>query len=99
MVELEDVAFRDGVEALQGDAALVAVLHLAHVLLEAAQAGAARLGQLFAVAHDADEVVAQERAVRDVAAGDVTEAADTKYLAHLGVAVDYVGEDGLEHAG
>src|SRR5438876_822850 len=53
-VGLEDVPLLELGEVLESDAALVSLGHLAHVVAEAPQLGHAALGDLLAVAQDAD---------------------------------------------
>src|SRR5439155_5563410 len=76
LVDLEHVAFLHVVEAVEQDAALEALLDLAHVVLEALELGDLRLVDDGAVADDADAGVALDRAVGDVRAGDRAEPRD-----------------------
>src|SRR5918996_6270191 len=86
LVGFEDVAFLDVVEALEQDAALEALLHLADVVLEALEACDRRLVDDRALADDADLRVPADDAVRDVAAGDHAQARGAEERAHLGLA-------------
>src|SRR5207237_3925314 len=70
VVGLEDVAFLDVVEVLEVDAALEALLDLAHVVLEGPQLGDRRVVDHGALADDAAARAAADDAARDVAAGD-----------------------------
>src|SRR5688500_944010 len=87
-VRLEDVADLDVVVVGELDAALEAGLHLADVLLHAAE----RLDRQVlrddrAAAGEADLAAALDVAVGDEAAGDVAEAADLEHLPDLHVPV------------
>jgi len=99
VVELQDVAFLDRIEAVKGDAALVAGLHLSHVVREALERRTLCFADDLGAALDVDRVVTQQRTVKHHAAGHVADAADLENLAHHGVSVDHVAEDGLQHAG
>src|SRR5690349_3497473 len=73
LVDLEHVAFLEVVEALEQDAALEALLDLAHVVLEPAELRDARLVDDSAVAKDPDARVPPHRPVRNVRARDRAE--------------------------
>src|SRR4051794_11398242 len=87
--DLEDVAFLHVLVALDGDAALVAFLDLADVVLEAPQRADPAGVDDAAVAHQAHGGAAADRAVGDVGAGDGADARGAEGLADLG------GADGL----
>src|SRR5437899_7002746 len=84
--DLEDVALAEVVEALEEDAALEALRHLAHVVLEAAELRDRRLVDDRAVADDPDARTAADDAAGHVGAGDRAEARDAEELAHLHLA-------------
>src|SRR3990172_4264596 len=98
LVGLEDVAFLQGLEGLEHDYALEPGLDLADVLLEALEARHRRVVDDGAVAHDPDARVPADDAVRDVAAGDDTEARGPKERAHLGLAQGLLDRLRREHA-
>ena len=70
LVGLDHVADLEVLEVVEADAALVARLHLARVVLEAAQAGDLARVDDDVVAHQAGRRVAGDLAVGDEAAGD-----------------------------
>ena len=82
----------------EADAALEAGLHLAHVLLEAAQRLDGALPDDRALPQEAHLGVAGDGAVEHVAAGDGADAGHPEDLADLGVAGDDLFELGLEQA-
>ena len=84
LVALDGVAHLQVLELLDADAALVALLHGLHVVLEAAQRRHVALEDDRAVAHDAHLVVAVDLAFHDVAAGDGAHLRHLEGLAHLG---------------
>ena len=96
--DLEDVAFAQVVEALEQDAALEALGHLADVVLEAAERGDSRLVDAGAVAEEADARAAADEPARDHAAGDRAEPRDLEERANLDLADDRLGLDRREHA-
>src|SRR4051812_43183986 len=87
--DLEDVAFLHVLVALDGDAALVAFLDLADVVLEAPQRADPAGVDDASVAHQAHGGAAADRAVGDVGAGDRADARGAERLTYLG------GADGL----
>src|SRR5581483_9283770 len=93
----DDVAGLDVLKAFERDAALEALLDLADIVLKAPE----RLDLAF----KDDDVVAQDarrrpadRAVDDIAAGDLADARHAEDLAHLGVAGDDFALGGVEQA-
>src|SRR5919108_632181 len=86
LVGLEDVAFLHVVEALEEDAALETLLDLAHVVLEAPQAGDRRLVDHGSVTNDTHLRVAADEPARDVGAGDDAEPRGAEERTHLGLA-------------
>src|SRR5438105_9528401 len=96
--DLEDVALAEVVEAFEEDAALEALRHLAHVVLEAPELRDRRLVDDGAVADDPHAGAAADDAAGHVAAGDRAEARDPEELAHLHLAERLLGLDRAEHA-
>src|SRR5207237_471938 len=86
LVRLDEVAFLDVVVALEVDAALETLGHLARVVLEAPQRVDRRLVDDGAVANDAGARAAADRPACDVGAGDRAETRDPDQGAHLGLA-------------
>src|SRR5919109_2000627 len=95
---LEDVALFHVVETLEQDAALEALLYLARVVLEAAEARDAGLVDDRPFAHDTDLRVAADDAPRDVAAGDDAQARRAEERTHLGFADRLLDALGRQHA-
>ena len=98
LVDLEDVALAEVVEALEQDAALEALGHLAGVVLEALELRDRRLVDPGAVAEDAHARAAPDDAARDHAAGDRADARGAEERAHLDLADHGLGLDRREHA-
>src|SRR5579862_241215 len=95
---LEDVALAQVVEALEQDAALEALDHLAGVVLEALELRDRRVVDQCAVAEDAHLRTAADEAARDHAARDRAEPRDTEERTHLDLADHGLGRDRREHA-
>src|SRR5712691_8589391 len=98
LVRLEHVALFDVVEALEQDAALEALLDLAHVVLDAPQRRDRRLVDDGAVPHDAHLRPPADDTARDHAAGDRADARRAEQRAHLGLAERRLGLDRFQHA-
>src|SRR5947207_10924869 len=97
VVRLDDVALLEVLEVGQADAALVARLHLADVVLEALERSDGAVPDHDPVAQEADLRAARDRAVADVAAGNLADPRHREDLPHLGFARDHFGELGLQH--
>src|SRR3954452_25155211 len=82
--DLQHVALLDVLVALERDAALVALRHLARVLLEAPQRADPAGPDHGAVAHEPDGRVAAHDAARHITAGDRADARGAEGLAHFG---------------
>src|SRR4051794_32393387 len=80
----EHVAVLDVPVAVEHDAALVALGHLANVVLEAAQRPDPASPHHRAVPDEANVAAAADGAARDVRAGDSADAGGLEGLAHLG---------------
>src|SRR5919108_2290185 len=85
-VDLEHVAFLHVVEVLEQDAALETLLHLADVVLEAAQLPDSGVVDDRALAEYAHVRAAANDAARDVRAGDGAEPRDPEQLPDLRLA-------------
>src|ERR671911_1989530 len=83
LVRLDDVAFLDVVEVLDPDAALEALGHLAHVILEALERPDTAVIDDDAVADDARPPVPNDRAADHVTTGDHADAGNPEQSAHL----------------
>src|SRR5689334_19845818 len=95
---LDPVAHLEVVEVLDTDAALEALAHLAHVILEALEARQRAGVDGRAVAGDPRLAGALDGAASDDAAGDGADFADLEELQHLGLAQDDFLLLGLEQA-
>src|SRR5437763_5708127 len=98
LVDLEDVALAQVVEAVEEDAALEALGHLAHVVLEAPELRDRRLVNDGPVADDPNPRATTHDAARDVAAGDRAEPRDAEELPDLGLAERFLVLDRPQHA-
>src|SRR5579871_3505201 len=78
LVGLDDVALVQVLEVGEADAALEALVHLAHVILEAPQRGDGALPDHHALAQEAHLRAAGDDAAADVAAGDRPGAGDAE---------------------
>src|SRR5690606_19902204 len=97
-VALHDVTHLDVVEAGDVQAALEALTHLAHVVLEALEATELAVVDLHAIAHDAYAAAPVHDAFRHVAAGHGADARDAEELPHLGGAQEHFLLLRREHA-
>src|SRR5499425_2164986 len=95
---LDDVEVLEVGEPLDTDAALEALLHLAHVVLEPLQAGHLACAHLLALADDAHLRPTAHEAVEHGHAGDRPQPRHVEGVAHLGPAQLLLGPDGLEQA-
>src|SRR5919197_2151995 len=84
--DLEDVALAEVVEALEEDAALEALGHLAHVVLEAPELRDRRLVDDRPVANDPHAGATADDTAGHVGAGDRAEARDAEELPDLDLA-------------
>src|SRR5690348_7691117 len=96
---LDLVARLDVVVLLDADAALHAVAHFVHVLLETAQRFQLALEDHHVVAQHADRLVPAHHAFDDHAAGDRAELRRAEHVAHFGGAEDVLAHFGAEQAG
>src|SRR5437016_6806867 len=90
LVGLDDVAGLQVLEVGEADAALVAGLDLAHVVLESLERRDGAGPDDDTLAQEADLRAPRDHTVLDVAAGDGADARDAEHLAHLGVAGDHL---------
>src|SRR5487761_1421894 len=97
VIKLQHIAHLEVIEAVQGDAALVARLYLADIFLEALQVGDAARPDIFRAAAKVNLITPAHQSVCDERAGNIAHAADTDYLPYLRVAVDDLDKDGIEH--
>src|SRR5256714_10117653 len=88
-IRFDQVADLDVVEVLDADAALEALPHLAHVVLEALEGGDRPLVHLDAVADDADAGRPRDHAAAHVAPRDRAHLRDLERLPDLGLAQDH----------
>src|SRR5262249_30471674 len=95
---LDDVARLDVAVAFEREAALVAFLHLADVVLEALERREAAFPDLDVVANQAYLRRAAHEALRDRAAGDGADLGDVEDLADLGAPQHLLLEPRREHA-
>src|SRR6266511_1424571 len=96
--ELEDIADLDVAVAVEHDAALEALLDLAHVVLEATQRADLACPDHRPLPDQVDLGVVGDLALLDDAAGDVADARGAEGLQHLGLADALLDLLGLEHA-
>src|SRR5215213_11561192 len=97
-VALDLVAVLDVVEVFEPDAALEALAHLGHVVLEAAQGADGALPRDDAVADEAGARVAADDAVDDAAARDDARLRHAEGREHERLAQNLLGLDLVEHA-
>src|SRR5262249_2166723 len=96
---LDDVEVLEIREPLDTAAALEALFHLAHVVLEPLEAGHLARAHLLALAEDAHLRAAAHEAVEHGHAGDRPQPRHVEGVADLGPAELLLGADGLQQAG
>ncbi len=99
MVELHRITLLEVVEAFEGNAALVASGNLAHVVLEAAQAGNSAIEQHRATAQHPHGAVAGQLAIVDDDARHLLVLGQAEDRTHRRVAINHILISRVEHSG